>query len=73
MNIVWTKPGCTFCDMAKALLKEKNIEFEERNLGNGWTTEQLWESVPGAKSMPQIVLDGKVVGGYQHLKTHFNL
>jgi glutaredoxin len=59
--------------MAKNLLYEKNIEFEERNLGNGWTTEQLWESVPGARSMPQIVLDGKVIGTYQHLKQHFSI
>jgi glutaredoxin len=59
--------------MAKNLLNEKNIEFEERNLGNGWTTEQLWESVPGARSMPQIVLDGKVIGTYQHLKQHFSI
>ncbi len=72
MNIVWTKPGCPFCDMAKNLLNEKNIEFEERNLGNGWTTEQLWESVPGARSMPQIILDDKIIGTYQNLQKHFS-
>ena len=72
MNIVWTKPGCPFCDMAKNLLNEKNIEFEERNLGNGWTTEQLWESIPGARSMPQIILDDKIIGTYQNLQKHFS-
>ena len=72
MNIVWTKPGCTFCDMAKTLLKEKNIDFEERNLGNGWTTEQLWESIPGARSMPQIILGDKIIGTYQNLQKHFS-
>ena len=43
MNIVWSKPMCPFCDMAKSLLTMKGIEFEERKLGDGWTKEQLGE------------------------------
>lgn len=69
MNIVWTKPGCPYCDMAKNLLNSKGIEFEERNIGSGWTREQLLEAVPTAKTVPQIFLDGKLVGGYTHLKS----
>jgi glutaredoxin 3 len=69
-NIVWTKPACPFCDMAKTLLKQKGIEFEERNIGLGWTREQLLEAVPGARSVPQIFLDDKYIGTYQHLKEH---
>ena len=33
-TIVWSKMQCPYCDMAKALLKQKNIEFEERKIGN---------------------------------------
>ena len=69
MNIVWSKPACPFCDMAKNLLKMKGIEFEERKLGDGWTKEQLIESAPGARSVPQIILNGSVIGGYEQLKT----
>lgn len=72
MNIVWTKPGCPFCDMAKKLLNDKGIEFEERNIGHGWTREQLLEAVPTAKTVPQIFLDDEYIGTYQHLKAHFN-
>ena len=72
-NIVWTKPGCTFCEMAKSLLEQKGIEFEERNIGSGWTRDQLMEAVPTARSLPQIFLDGEYIGTYTHLKTHFNL
>ena len=46
-----------------------SIEFEERKLGNGWTKEQLLESAPGAMTVPQIILDGKLIGGYEQLKT----
>jgi len=73
VNIVWTKPGCPFCDMAKNLLNSKGIEFEERNIGAGWTREQLLEAVPTAKTVPQIFLDDQYIGTYQHLKAHFNL
>ena len=69
MNIVWSKPACPFCDMANNLLKMKGIEFEERKLGDGWTKEQLLESAPGARSVPQIILNGSVIGGYEQLKT----
>ena len=70
-TIVWSKMQCPYCDMAKALLKQKNIEFEERKIGAGWTIQQLLESHPNVKSVPQIILDGKYIGGYQELKTHF--
>tara|TARA_E500000318_G_scaffold106329_1_gene114191 strand:+ start:1169 stop:1393 length:225 start_codon:yes stop_codon:yes gene_type:complete len=70
--IVWSKPACTFCEMAKTLLKQKGIEYEERNLANGWTIEQLTEAVPGAKSVPQIFIDDKYIGTFEHLKEHFN-
>ena len=70
--IVWTKPGCTFCDMAKGLLKQKGIEYEERNIGSGWTKEQLMEAVPTARSLPQIFLDDKYIGNYEHLKSHLS-
>ena len=72
MNTVWTKPGCPFCDMAKTLLNQKGIEFEERNIGNGWTREQLLEAIPTAKTVPQVFLDDQYIGTYQHLKEHFS-
>lgn len=68
MNIVWTKPGCTFCDMAKSLLQQKGIEYEERNIGSGWTKEQLLEAIPSARSVPQIIINNEYIGTYQHLK-----
>lgn len=70
---VWTKPGCSFCDMAKNLLEQKGIAYEEKNIGNGYTREQLLEAVPTAKTVPQIFIDGEYIGTYEHLKTHFNL
>lgn len=67
--IVWSKDQCTYCDQAKNLLKAKNIEFEERNIMKDWTREQLLEAVPTARTLPQIFLDGELIGGYAELRT----
>jgi len=66
--IVWSKYQCTFCDQAKALLTQKGIEFEERKIGDGYTREELLEAVPTARTVPQIFLDGELVGGFNELK-----
>ena len=69
--VVWSKPACPFCDQAKALLKLKNIAYEEKIIGDGYLKEDLLEAVPGARSVPQIILDEKLIGGFQELKQYF--
>ena len=68
--IVWSKDHCPYCDQAKALLKSKNIAFEERKIGHGYTREQLLEAVPTARTVPQIFLDDELIGGFTELKSH---
>lgn len=68
--IVWSKDMCPYCEQAKSLLKIKGIEFEEKKIGHGFTKEDLLEAVPTARTVPQIFLDDKLIGGFQELKTH---
>jgi glutaredoxin len=69
--IVWSKTQCPYCDQAKSLLKQRGIEFEERNIESGnWTREQLLEAVPNARSVPQIFLDETLIGGFNELRRH---
>jgi glutaredoxin len=65
---VWSKYHCPYCDQAKALLTSKGIEFEEKKIGDGYTKEELLEAVPNARTVPQIFLDGELVGGFTELK-----
>jgi len=67
---VWSKYHCPYCDQAKALLKSKGIQFEEKKIGDGYTKEELLEAVPGARTVPQIFLDDKLIGGFTELRTH---
>ena len=67
--IVWSKDACQYCTMAKALLESRGIPFEERKIGyDGWDRDQLLASIPTAKTMPQIVVNGDAIGGYTELK-----
>lgn len=67
--IVWSKDNCPYCQQAKNLLQLKGIQYEERNITQcTWTKEQLLESVPNARTLPQIVIDDQLVGGFNELK-----
>lgn len=66
--IVWSKDACPYCDQAKALLQQKGIVFEERKIGHGYTRENLLEAVPTARTVPQIFIDEKLIGGFTELK-----
>ena len=68
--VVWSKNACPFCDQAKKLLALKGIEYEERNINKNFTREQLLEAVPEARTLPQIFLDDKLIGGFTELKKH---
>lgn len=70
MLVVYTKNNCPYCDMAKALLTEEEIEFETINIEDDDTAREFLIS-EGHRTMPQIYEDGKlyVEGGYTGLKT----
>lgn len=72
MNVVvWSKRDCSFCEQAKNMLRAKNIMFEERKIGDGYSVEELIKEIPGAKTVPQIIIDGSPVGGFKELKAFF--
>jgi len=69
--IVWSKDNCPYCVAAKALLTEMGIPFEERNIqGDKWTKPMLLEVVPRATTVPQIFIDGSLIGGHTELVSY---
>jgi glutaredoxin 3 len=67
---IWSKYHCPYCDQAKALLNQKGIQFEEKKIGDGYTREDLLEAAPNARTVPQIFLDDKLIGGFTELRQH---
>ena len=70
--LVYSKNLCGFCTMAKNLLKMKNVEYEEKNIAEGYKIQDLLELVPNARTMPQIWLDEEHIGGYFELEKKLN-
>jgi len=58
---LFTKPGCPFCTKAKEALKANSIGFEEVVLGTDATTVTL-RAVSGQTTVPQLFVDGKLIG-----------
>lgn len=66
---VWSQPNCTWCTQAKKLLESSGIPYVEKMIGsNGITKEDFFKAAPGARTVPQIVLNGKLVGGFEELR-----
>ena len=68
--IVWSKDNCTFCVQAQALLEQRNIAYEEKKIGYGYTRENLLEAVPTARSVPQIFVNNNYIGGFTELRKY---
>jgi glutaredoxin len=68
--IVWSKDNCAYCDQAKALLEQRNIAYEEKKIGYGYTREDLLEAVPTARTVPQIFVNNNHVGGFTELRQY---
>ena len=71
--VLWSKYHCPYCDQAKALLKQRGIPFEERKIGDGWSKEELLEAIPTARTVPQIIINEKLIGGFTELKEYLNV
>jgi glutaredoxin 3 len=67
--VIYSKEQCPYCDMAKNWFKSKNLTYTEHKIGtNGFTREMLLEAVPTARTVPQIIIDGKLIGGWDDLR-----
>lgn len=67
---LFAKVGCPFCARAKAVLKEHGIDYEEIVLGKDATTRSL-RAVTGATTVPQVFIDGKLIGSSEALDEYF--
>ncbi|WP_290771235.1 glutaredoxin domain-containing protein [Anaerofustis sp.] len=67
---IYTTKTCPYCKMAKELLTQKGIDFEERILEFG--SEELTELVKKThhRTVPQIFFGEEFIGGYDDLQKY---
>ncbi len=65
---IYTKWGCPYCVRAKALLDAKGVKYDEYDITLGGPKKaEMQERVPGAMTVPQILIDDQAVGGCDDL------
>jgi glutaredoxin len=66
--IIYSKDNCGYCVKAKSLLNNLGLTYTEKKIENFLTTEALFEEIgKQVRSMPQIKINGNLVGGYNQL------
>lgn len=65
---IYTKMFCGYCHRAKRLLESKGVDYLEYDITmDGAKRDEMVARAPGARTVPQIFIDGKPVGGSDDL------
>lgn len=64
---VYTTHFCGYCVRAKALLSRLNIGFQEIDVSDDQETRDWLVKTSGQRTVPQIFIDGRAIGGYVEL------
>ncbi|MBB4857036.1 glutaredoxin 3 [Novosphingobium chloroacetimidivorans] len=65
---IYTKWGCPYCVAAKSLLDKKGVSYEEYDVTMGGPKKaEMLERVPGARTVPQILVGDKALGGFDDI------
>ena len=64
---LFSRKGCSYCAKAKGLLHDSGIDFEELVLNRDYT-EQSLRAITGARTFPQVYINGSHIGGTEALE-----
>ena len=64
---MYTTRWCGYCVRAKALLDARGLEYEEISLDDDPAFRQRLLDLTGGWTVPQILIDGRPIGGYTEL------
>ena len=62
--VIYTTNYCPYCFGAKALLRSKNVEYEEIDVTGDPERRAEMERLSRRRTVPQIFIDGKGIGGF---------
>ena len=65
---VYSTTSCAICQRAKFMLQKWEIPFDEVLIDNDQQAmREFIEVTDGARTVPQIIIDGKPIGGFDEL------
>jgi len=66
--VIYTTSYCPYCFGAKALLRSKNVEFEEIDVTDDPARRAEMERLSARRTVPQIFIDGHPIGGFDEAR-----
>jgi len=65
---VYSTASCPFCSKTKSMLDKWNIDYSEVLIDSDEDALAAFrEATQGARTVPQILIDGKLIGGFSEL------
>ena len=68
---IYGKDNCPYCDMAKKLSERKGYDTTYKKLGQDFDALEMARLFPNARTFPQIIADGKAIGGYTEFEKDY--
>jgi len=66
---IYTKFACPYCVRAKQLLDSKGVQYTEYDISMGGAKrDEMLARVPGAQTVPQILINDTPIGGSDDLR-----
>ncbi len=62
--IVYSTPSCPYCNLVKDYLKQKGIEFEEKDVSKDRVAAREMIEKSGEMGVPQIDINGTIIVGF---------
>ena len=66
--VMYATRYCPYCMRARSLLDDKGVEFQEIRVDNDWEKRREMEVKSRRRTVPQIFIGGRHVGGYDELR-----
>ncbi len=65
--VIYTTGSCSYCRAAKDFLKSKKVVYDEIDVTRDEVMREKLAQMTGQITVPQILVDGKSIGGYEDL------
>jgi glutaredoxin 3 len=66
--VVYTTRTCPYCDLAKDLLSRRGVAYREVDVTDQNDFRDQLQKLTGGRTVPQVVVGGRPVGGYEELR-----
>ena len=69
---IYSRSNCSYCVMAMNFLDSKGIKYDVYSADDPKVFEEMLERNPQARTVPQIFIDDKLIGGYTDLVENYS-